>query len=239
MSFDAKNRSHKKQLYKVLRSLSDLDPASTPEMLFDEGVGKPVARGIDYMNNVRKGDYSSTFAGLIHRWLLDNHFAVAHRFAPDIFPETPAMRWRAILDQHAITGRFRVVPVKHSMGVVQRASALAAAEATIKLGQFFCFELASDEPCYAVLLQGLADSWQTIGIGQDGGCVCRIDQGETLIPLLTDGRLDPLVENDAAGLHEFVLVVASTPDIPFAVDHLIPWVQAHDCDVHRVRVTIG
>lgn len=239
MPFDPKNRSHKKQLYKVLRTLSDLDPTTTPEMLFDAGVGRPVARGIDYMSNVRKGDYNSTFAALIHRWLLDNHFPAAHRFAPDIFPETPAMRWRAIFDERAMTGRLRIVPVRNGIGIVQRASALASADTAIKLGQQFCFELASDQSGYGVLLQGLADQWQAIGIGQDGGYVCQIEQGETLMPRLADGRLDPLVENDTAGLHEFVLIVGSTPDIPFTIDHLISWVHAHDCEIHRLRVTIG
>lgn len=206
MTFDPKNKSDKRQLYNVLRALSDLDPDKTPELLFDEGVGKPVARGIDYMNNVRKGEFSSTFAALIHRWLLKNHFSVAHQFAPDIFPETAEMRWRAILDERAIKGHLKIAPVKHGMGIVQRASAIASADLTLKLGQFFCLDLTSNRPGYVVAIQGLSDNWQAIRIGEDRGFVAQVDEGENLIPRTPAGQLDPLAENEASGVYEFALV---------------------------------
>lgn len=237
MSFDPKAKEHKKQLYKVLRALADLDPSETVETLFDKGVGKTVARGIDYMNNVRKGDYSSTFAALIYRWLLEQHFPIAHQFAADIFPQTIAMRWRAILDERANKGQFTIAAVRHGMGLVQRASRIAGADVVLKLGQFFCLQLTSERTGYAVALQGLSNDWHAIEIGQDGGYVCQIKPGKNLVPRLDDGLIDPLSEDGAAGFYDFVLVHADSETIPVTIDDLVTWVNAHQCDIHQVTAT--
>ncbi|NHM20253.1 hypothetical protein [Tritonibacter mobilis] len=101
MSFDPKSKADKAQLYPVLRALSDLDPRKTPELLMDDALGTPVARGHDYVRNMRRGEIAATYATLIHQWLLEHHFALAHRLAPEIFPETAEQRWQAILDQRA------------------------------------------------------------------------------------------------------------------------------------------
>ncbi len=239
MTFNPKSKEHKKQLYKVLRALADLDPTKTAETLFDEGVGKPVARGIDYMNNVRKGEYNATFATLIYRWLLKNHYPVAHQFAPDIFPKTIEMRWRAILDERAINGQLKIATVRHGVGIVQRASAIAGADIALKLGQLFCLHLTTDQTGYAVALQGLNNDWHAIEIGQGGGYVCQIEPGENLIPWTPAGQLDPLAENEAAGMYEFILMQASAPEIPVAIDRLVTWVHSNECDIYIVSANIS
>ena len=238
MTFSPKNKEHKKQLYRVLRALADLESSETAETLFDKGVGRPVARGIDYMNNVRKGEYSSTFAALIYRWLLKNHFPIAHEFAPNIFPETVPMRWRAILDERAIIGQFKIAIIKHGMGVVQRASAGTGADVSLKLGQYFCLQLATDRKGYAVALQGINNDWHAIEIGQDGGYVAQIEPGENLMPRLANGLLDPLSENGAAGLYDFILFHAASQSIPVTIDDLVTWANASECDIHHVKADI-
>ncbi len=212
MTFDPKNTDHKKQLYTVLRAMADLDPNESVDTLFDKGVGTPVARGIDYMHNVRKGQFSSTFATLIHQWLEQHHFATAHRFAPDIFPQTPSRRWRDILHEQAIEGQLTIQMVPNRIGIVQRESQLEAAGTTIALGQRFCVQIDSEADRYAILLQGYGDDWQVIEIGPDMTPAAPIRSGINRLPLRPDRQIDPLAERSQSGVHDFVMVMAAVPD---------------------------
>ncbi len=236
MTFDPKNKAHKAQLYPVLKALADLDPRKTPELIMDDAVGHPIARGQDYVRNMRRGEINSTFADLTYQWLLEHHFDLAHRISPEIFPETPEQRWQAILDERAITNRFRLVLVPREMGVVQRKSQLKPAGATLSLGQHFCFELDSEAEGYAIALQGVRGQWHNIPLGSDGGVIAPLKRGMNQLPQMPDGTLDPLSETHDEGQHEFVLVTAPSSGIPTTVKTLIPLVSKADCDLYCINV---
>ncbi|MFV1463176.1 MULTISPECIES: hypothetical protein [unclassified Phaeobacter] len=133
MSFDPKNKADKAKLYPVLKALADLDPRKTPELLMDDAVGYPVARGQDYVRNMRRGEIAASYATLIHQWLTENHFELAHRLAAKIFPETPEQRWQTILDERSRTDSFRLVQVPLVMGILERESQLKPVDTTIRL----------------------------------------------------------------------------------------------------------
>lgn len=238
MAFDPTNREDKKQLYPVLRAICDVDPRETPELLIDKACGKPLRRGTDYIKNVAKGDFAKSIAQLVYLYLRDHHFDIAHKISPDIFPETPAMRWRQILDERAVKGKLKIVPMKRSMGIVQRAREVSNAECTLKLGQEFCLELETDRDGHAILLQGLRDKWPPIELIDGKHYRMPITKGTTIFPMLGNGAPDPIMEPRDLGLHEFAAIVSDQPNIPFAIERLILWVNDHDCQLHRVSVQL-
>ncbi|WP_120500933.1 hypothetical protein [Roseovarius sp. EL26] len=72
------NKTHKAQLYAILKALADLDP--------------------------RKGAINKTFAALANQWLMEHHFTLAHRISQEIFPMTTDMHWREILVDGTVKG---------------------------------------------------------------------------------------------------------------------------------------
>ncbi|MEP1585513.1 MAG: hypothetical protein ABJR46_14965 [Tateyamaria sp.] len=236
MSFDPKNKADKAKLYPVLKALADLDPRKTPDLIMDDAVGYPVARGQDYVRNMRRGEIAATYAALIHQWLLEHHFDLAHRLAPEIFPETPEQPWRAIVDERAITGQFRLVLVPITMGIVERESQLTPADTTIRLGERFCFELDSEIEGHAVAFQAVRSQWHNIPLGPNGEVSAPIQSGQNRLPKTQDDKLDPLTENDDEGLHEFVLVTAMADNMPIDINSIIAWVADNPHDLHRATV---
>lgn len=236
MSFDPKNKADKAKLYPVLRALADLDPRKTPELIMDDAVGYPVARGQDYSRNMRRGEIAATYAALIHQWLTENHFELAHRLAAEIFPETPEQRWQTILDERARTDSFRLVQVPQVMGILERESQLKPVDTTIRLGERFCFELESEEEGFVIALQGVRGQWYSIPLGPDGEASAPIYTGANHLPRLKGGQLDPLSENRDEGLHEFVLISALDSEISADIKALPKLVAASKCVLHRALV---
>lgn len=85
-----------------------------------DAVGFPIPHGKDYASNMRKGDINKTFATLTYNWLLENHFDLAHRISPDIFSQTPEVRWREFLDERASRDALQIIPIKRQLGIVER-----------------------------------------------------------------------------------------------------------------------
>ena len=238
MIFDPKNKADKAKLYPVLKALADIDPRKTPELLMDDAVGYPVARGQDYIRNMRRGEIAATYAALIHQWLLEHHFDLAHRLAPEIFPETPEQRWRSILDERALADSFRLVLVPLTMGIVERDSQLKTADTTIRLGERFCFELDSEIEGHAIAFQCVRGQWHNIPLGSNGEVNAPIHSGQNRLPKTHDGRLDPMTENNDEGHHEFVLITTPTDDTPADFRSLVSWVADCECELHRISVQV-
>lgn len=238
MSFDPKDKTDKAKLYPVLKALADLDPRKTPELIMDDAVGYPVARGQDYVRNMRRGEIAAAYAALIHQWLLENHFDLSHRLAPEIFPETPEQRWQAIVNERAVSNRFRLVLVPLTMGIVERDSQLKPADTTIRLGERFCFELDSETEGHAIAFQGMRGQWHNVPLGPKGEACALIQSGQNRLPKTSDGKLDPLTESHDEGLHEFVLITAKTDDIPTNIQSLNTWIADRPNTLHRITVQI-
>ncbi|MEM9578040.1 MAG: hypothetical protein AAF999_13615 [Pseudomonadota bacterium] len=236
MSFDPKNRTHKAQLYPILKALADLDPRKTPELIMDDAVGYPIPHGKDYASNMRKGDINKTFAALTHQWLMEHHFELAQRTSPEIFLQTPETRWREILDTQATSDGLRFVLPKSDFGIVERDSELQPVDASLKLGQRFLLEVSSDTDGFAVALQGCRDQWYPIKLGVGSLACAPVAQGANVLPRLGNGQLDPLSENCDVGLHDFVVVVGGNDQIPVKISQLVTWVSKTDSAIHRNSV---
>ena len=239
MTFDPKSKADKKQLYPVLKALADQDPRLTPELVMDQANGAPIPRGIDYMNNVRKGDFSSTLAAIIHRWLFENHFRLANTISPEIFAKTPLMHFDELLAGRAVSGRLTVKILKGEMGLVERASdADRNSIPTIKLGQRFYFELESERAGTAITLQSVRDQWQSFPLCGDA-IHATIKPGLNILPQLEDGTPEPLIENDDTGKHRFVLVCGHNDQPPSSdLAKLVSWMGETACDVHLIEVRV-
>ena len=220
----------------MLKALADLDPRKTPELIMDDAVGYPVARGQDYVRNMRRGEIAATYAALIHQWLLEHHFDLAHRLAPEIFPETPEQRWQTIVSEQAISDRFRFVLVPLTMGIVERESQLKPVDTTIRLGERFCFELDSEVEGYAVAFQAVRGQWHNIPLGPNGEVCALVQSGQNHLPKTPDGQVDPLTENHDEGMHEFVLITAPNDDIPTSIQSLNAWTSDNPNTLHHIAV---
>lgn len=236
MTFDPKSKSDKARLYPVLKALAGFDPRKTPEIIMDDAVGYPIPHGKDYTRNMRRGEINSTVAQIVHRWIEKHHFKLAHEISPEIFPDTPARRWRKILDDRATTESLSLLLVKSELGVVQRESQLERVQQVIKLGQRFCFELDSGAEGHALALQGRGDHWHVIEMGQDGDAVTGIQYGMNRLPRLANGKLDLIWEDSDEGITDFVLITTVTNRIPLDIDRLIRWVAENGCNIHWATV---
>ncbi|MEP3348007.1 MAG: hypothetical protein ABJN34_03270 [Litoreibacter sp.] len=237
MPFDPTSTEHKAQLYTAIVAAAKLANEYFDDFLqipFDQ----PWSLSPSSRRNLQRGAYSEIRAKVLYEFLLKQHFTVAHREAPKIFPYTPEMRWKKIVDEQAVEGQLKLLSIKQEMGIVQRASAMDAAQTTIKLGQEFCFELTSAIDCYALLLQGIRNTWHPVPLGQDGAMTAQIVVGANLLPQTSEGKPDPLVESHDLGLHEFVMVTTQTPDIPMALDKLVSWVHEADADLFKAKVRV-
>lgn len=187
MTFDLKNQEHKAQLYRAIVEAAEL--ANVPfDTFLQTPFDPPWALAADYRRNLSSGTYLTARARVLYDFMLNQHFDVAHRTAPDIFPETPERRWRAIVEEQAITGQLKIAPMKVDLGIVQRADAINAAEGTIKLSQHFCFELISNHDGYAIALQGLRNSWHPIELGPNREHCIAITTGSNLFPIDANGQ---------------------------------------------------
>lgn len=235
MSFDPKSKEHKAKLYKTLVAAAELVNEPFDQFL-QTPFNPPWSLADNYRRNLQRGEYSAIRAKVLYDFLLNHHFNVAHLEAPEIFPQTPELRWREILDARATSDRLRIVLAKSQFGIVERESQLEAAGTTLKLGQPFLLELTSDIDGYAVALQGLRGQWHPIPLGQDGEVLAPVVVGKNLIPGRPDGRPDPLIEGHDEGRHEFVLITAQKPDVPVETKQLATWVADNPCLLHRTSV---
>lgn len=117
MSFDAENKADKAQLYQALKAIAKLTYGDTVDLVIDRAMGQPIPHGDNWQCNYRRGEYDSTIAQITHRWVEKHHFKLAHEVAPDIFPNTPARQWRAILNERADETHLSLVLVPSTLGV--------------------------------------------------------------------------------------------------------------------------
>ena len=235
MSFDPKNKADKAQLHSVIIAVAELDNLRYDDVL-DLPFETPWARGADYKRNVRSGEFSSIRAKVIYDWLMDQHFETAHKFAPDIFPQTPEMRLREIVDEHAIEGQLRIVLASDELGIVQSRSASTKADQTLKLGQDFYFELDVEEPGYAAAFQVVRSQWHPIELTGENVFSIALNTGINRLPQLPSGQIDPINESHDLGQHEFVLFVAQKDILPISVSSLLHAFGEENITIHRLAV---
>lgn len=109
MSFDPRNKQHKARLYQLLRAVAREMPGMSVEKLLDVVQGKKIDRSIDYTENMRRGEYATSLAELIHHWLSEHHRPLVHRLAPELFPRPYAADWFEYAERYASRSTLRLI----------------------------------------------------------------------------------------------------------------------------------
>ncbi|UWR57093.1 hypothetical protein [Phaeobacter inhibens] len=223
MSFDAKNPLHRKQLFPVLRALADLSVDKSPLEFLNDATSGPVTRGTDYLSNVRKGNFAESIAKQLYLWLEENHFELAHKISAEIFPIPPAVQWGRIVKANASRGQLAVVTHQSGFGALARASKAQRAEASIKLNEYFHFEMEVAAAGYLTLFQHVGSEWAPLELNGDDDLFLALSVGLNRFPVLTGGQIDPICEQRDLGPQEFVAVVSKVNDVPLTPRQLLNW----------------
>lgn len=229
------SENERKQLYIATRAVADAADISVEEII-DAALGRKVLMGTDYMSTFRRGKIRRSYAKLIYKWISENHFGKAHSLAPAIFSETPEQRWQAIVDERAIPDKLNIVLVETGFGIARRSSERTKAATTIRFGALYCLEFEYHEEATAILFQKVHGQWHNIEIGPDGAAAAKLKPSLNLLPQSSNGRPDPLYEEEHEGIHEFVLVTSRESKIPTQINQLIDWITANDCGLHKSSV---
>ncbi|WP_139163150.1 hypothetical protein [Epibacterium ulvae] len=215
MAFDPKNITHRKQLYPVLKALADQDPHKGPLDVLDDAMGHLLSRGTDYLSNMRKGQYATSIAARLHKWITEHHADLGRMFAAGLFPEAQSSAWDAFLERYATRGKLRLVKFKpSSLGLVERTRQTSKPDDTIKLGEKFCFQLECEDDRYVRAFQIYKGEWHPIPVGANEAMGTTITARQKLVPVLADGTPDPLVEQHDLGPHQFVVLASQSGDFP-------------------------
>lgn len=220
----------------MLRKLAESDPARGPLDFIDEALEQPLVRGKDYLNNVRKGQFAAPIAAQLHSWLEQNHFTLAHQTSPDIFPELPAKRWTKIVSEEAVKGELAIAVQQDRFGALEKASKLSCGDITVRLGEFFYFEMKADTSGYMTLFQHVGLEWNPLELNEDDAMSLALTEGQNRFPILANGQIDPLRESRDAGPQEFVAIVSKANEIPLTPEQLLSWYPASGCELHSVIV---
>jgi hypothetical protein len=203
-----------KDLYKAVSGVADLNGVTIVRLIDEAFKGLP-AVGTDYESNFRRGNISAAKALLMHRWLEDNHFDLAKRFAPELFQMNPARAWDRFLERRRMDGGLRIVRMKTEFGIVQRAAKAREASEALRFGEEFCLELTSDRTGQAVAFQGYRGKWYPLALGNDDGrWRVPVTNDVQLLPRDHKGQPIPLIERDDAGEHSFVVITSPDKDLP-------------------------
>lgn len=226
----------RKKLYVATRAVADAIDMSVEEIM-DASLGRKALMGTDYMSTFRRGKIRRSYAKLIYQWIAGHHHSTAHKLYADLFPKRPTDAWDDHLDQHAISGRLKLVRFSQSsFGLVARAREATAPDETIKLGDPFCLQINCTEDGYSVAFQIYAGKWHSLPLVSDGSLTVQLKSGDQLLPITTDAKPDPIVERHDAGPHKFVVLIAPERDalpkrdeVPSASDN---------CEWHLLRVQV-
>lgn len=155
-----------KDLFKAVSGVADLNSITIAELIDQAFKGLPKV-GTDYDSNFRRGNISAAKTMPMHRWLEENHFDLAQKFAPDLFHTNPKSAWDCFIDEHAMTGKLRIVRLKSEAGLIEREDEAAPVGDTLRLTQRFCFDLTTEIRGAALAFQKYEGQWHSLPFGAD------------------------------------------------------------------------
>ena len=215
MPFDPTNKHQKARLYRVLTAAAELTSTHFDDFL-QVPFAKPWNLAPSSRRNLQRGEYSTIRAQVLYDYIHEHHFEIGHQIAPEIFSETPEMRWDRLLNQAANKKGLSLVPWG-DLNLVgrfyeQEAERKKQEKVTkLSLEKPFIMELQSDREGYAVALQWYKDVWHLFPLGPNKQLTVPIKQGKVYLPVNDAGNPDPLSENRDSGDHQFAIVIYTDP----------------------------
>ncbi|TNE43069.1 MAG: hypothetical protein EP341_11585 [Sphingomonadales bacterium] len=207
---DWQRASHedRKRLYKALVAISSRLDVHTDDVL-NAALGLPDDYFWADKSNLRQGKLDRDKSQMLYRYLADEYYALAQEVDEELFPYREIRDVDAYLAKVSLAGRLRILVADQVMGLVRRKGRSVPPDATLKLGQDFCFELDAVKAGFAVAFQGYQNEWHALPLGEDGETyACRIQEGVQILPRWQDGTPEPLTEDEGGGEHAFLILTS-------------------------------
>ncbi len=207
-------------LYHVARAVADTTDLSV-EAIMEQAFGHKLMVGTDYLSNFRSGAIGRPKAKLIHAWIAEHHAETAHAVDPRLFPKSHTDAWDSYVEAHGIRGQLQIKHfTKDELNLIKKVKDRGAPDATLKLGEEFCFFLRSDAHAHAIGLERHKGKWHVMPLGESGSPTFQLRSDEPHFPIDAKGGIERLSEESDMGMHRFAFFVSqnandlpSTPDI--------------------------
>ncbi|MFY0620874.1 MAG: hypothetical protein JXQ89_04180 [Pelagimonas sp.] len=214
------SEDQRKQLYVATRAVADAGN-TTVEEIMDAALGRKALMGTDYMSTFRGGKIRKSYAKLIHGWIAGNHIETANNIAPDLFPLPHTDAWDSYIETHGIRGKLQIKRfAKNELNLIKKVKVRDAPDATLKLGEEFCFFLKSDLRTHAIGFERYKEKWHVMPLGPNGSHTFLLQSDEAHFPIDINGEIERLTEESDLDIHRFAFVVSKnandlprTPDI--------------------------
>ncbi|MEP3946142.1 hypothetical protein [Ascidiaceihabitans sp.] len=206
-------------LYLVARAISDTTNLSV-EAIMVQAFGHKLMVGTDYLSNFRSGAIGRPKAKLIHAWIAKNHLGTAHAVDPRLFPKPHTNAWNDYIEEHGIRGQLQIKRfTKDELNLIKKVKDRDAPDATLKLGEEFCFFLRSDVRAHVIGFERYKEKWHVMPLGSNGSNIFQLQSDEPHFSIDAQGGIERLSEESDMDMHRFVFVVSQdASDLPCTPD---------------------
>jgi hypothetical protein len=205
----------RKRLYAVTRDVGKVLNMSV-EQVMDAALGRTAPIGTDYVANFRKGKIRRSFAKLIYEWIEEHHADLGRKYEESWFPQANTDAWGRYVEKHSIRGQLQIKRfTKDELNLIKKIKDRDAPDATLKLGEEFCFFLQSDIIAYVIGFERYKGEWHVVPLGIIGSPTFQLQRDEPHFPIDTRGAIERLSEESDLGMHRFAFAVSqNTNDLP-------------------------
>ena len=163
-----------------------------------------------FLRNFRRGFTKTTYYAQVFGWLEEKHpsYAARLRDGDNVDATRPGESWTQLLLQDWARS-LTVVPLDPSTAnIVTFAHRDTGPTYALKLGTSFCFHAVTDIGGAALAMQGFAGQWYPLPLSEDAAS-CRVPAGAIALPAAPGSQEPlPLIEEDEAGRHRFVVIIS-------------------------------
>ena len=105
------------------------------------------------------------------------------------------------------------------MNLIKKVKDRDAPDATLKLGEEFCFFLRSDVHAHAIGFELYKGKWHVMPLGVSGSPTFQLRSDEPHFPIDAKGGIKRFSEESDMGMHRFAFVVSQdAKDLPYTPD---------------------
>ncbi|GLQ25459.1 hypothetical protein [Sulfitobacter pacificus] len=219
INWKAATKADRAALYHVARTIADTSSLSV-EAIMEHAFGHTLVAGTDYLSNFRSGAIGRNKAKLIHDWIAEHHVETAHTVDPRIFPKLHTDAWGRYIEEHGIRGQLQIKRfTKDELNLIKKVKDRDLPDATLKLGEKFCFFLRTDANVHAIRFERYKGEWHVMPLGINGSPTFQLRHNEPHFPIDASGAIERLTEESDLNMHRFAFVVSQdTNDLPCSPD---------------------
>lgn len=224
----------RKRLYVVTRDVGKVLNMSV-EQVMDAALGRTAPIGTDYVANFRKGKIRRSFAKLIYEWIAEQHADLGRKYEGSWFPQANTDAWDDYVEEHGIRGQLQIKRfIKNELNLIKKVKDRDLPDATLKLGEEFCFFLRTDGNFHAIGFERYEGKWHVMQLGINDSQTFQLQRDEPHFPTDPSGAIERLSEESDLGMHRFAFVIAhDANDLPRKPDlkDISEGVELHYIDV--------